>query len=203
MTFVTISACNLGEVNCIYTFLLCGDVGLCSWPKEALVSIWIEHQQISDHLCKICAPVFILSYRPDTLLRSFLSWTMDCPLVRITDVGLKRYHQLNNVDDLTVPGDNVGSQVSGSNVLGKSYCSPSRSTVMCILSGRWHPKSTWLSAHCCTWWCNVKVKVLLAEVYDIGQRLAFSELPPHTYLSCSVVLIPLQRSRYTHRRTKS
>ena len=41
------------------------------------------------------------------------------PLGCIDSVGLKRDRQFNNVDDLTVPDDDVRSQVSAGNVLGK------------------------------------------------------------------------------------
>ena len=48
---------------------------------------------------------------------------MGLPLGCIDSVGLKRGRQFNDVDDLTVPDDDVRSQVSVGNVLGKLYSS--------------------------------------------------------------------------------
>ena len=44
---------------------------------------------------------------------------MGLPLGCINSIGFKRNRQFNDVDDLTVPDDDVRSQVSAGNVLGK------------------------------------------------------------------------------------
>ena len=44
---------------------------------------------------------------------------MGLPLSCIDSIGLKRDRQFNDVDDLTAPDDNVRSQASDGNVLGK------------------------------------------------------------------------------------